>query len=332
MVAKPRKGLPIAAFILFVYSLLMTVITIFIQEPIKIFYNSPEATLEYTSIPIYSIIVYLVYAILSLIWIRTLSKDNTNNENNKTGRTIVILIIILSVVVFPLLNAGVTIIISQYKGMAALASASIVDNMVSTLTIIPNAVAIVFLFLSLGSQIKKNRGNELSYYQEDGLTKESKNRQRVSFILYAAAAIATIISIILQALFKKFFTSDQDVLACFSLPIERIISLGIAFVLSLVYLIVLTASRSLKVRKTIGLISVISMLAISFILSYYLGVYIQNTISHKWGVIAMASYSTIQQVVLMLTNPLSKPAWLFMLLSVGRLFGKSPLVDIAKDR
>ena len=153
---KTSRNLQCAAVILFGIALILTIVSIFAQAPLKGFINSDPEIGKITSVPWMTIVSIAFRLILSIICLLVIA--GKPSRGGAIALTIVsaILLILSAMFIEPALGMVFTRLVSR-NGANALISYNALSSVVSMLTGIFSAPASVLMLLSLGGCIPKKQ-------------------------------------------------------------------------------------------------------------------------------------------------------------------------------
>ncbi|MBO4878969.1 MAG: hypothetical protein J5544_01780 [Clostridia bacterium] len=153
---KTSRNLQCAAVILFGIALILTIVSIFAQAPLKGFINSDPEIGKITSVPWMAIVSIAFRLILSIICLLVIA--GKPSRGGAIALTIVsaILLILSAMFIEPALGMVFTRLVSR-SGANTLISYNALSSVVSMLTGVFSAPASVLMLLSLGGCIPKKQ-------------------------------------------------------------------------------------------------------------------------------------------------------------------------------
>ena len=153
---KTSRNLQCAAVILFGIALILTIVSIFAQAPLKGFINSDPEIGKITSVPWMTIVSIAFRLILSIICLLVIAGKPSRGSAIALTIVSAILLILSAMFIEPALGMVFTRLVSR-SGANALISYNALSSVVSMLTGVFSAPASVLMLLSLGGCIPKKQ-------------------------------------------------------------------------------------------------------------------------------------------------------------------------------
>ena len=153
---KTSRNLQCAAVILFGIALILTIVSIFAQAPLKGIINSDPEIGKITSVPWMAIVSIAFRLILSIICLLVIAGKPSRGSAIALTIVSAILLILSAMFIEPALGMVFTRLVSR-SGANALISYNALSSVVSMLTGIFSAPASVLMLLSLGGCIPKKQ-------------------------------------------------------------------------------------------------------------------------------------------------------------------------------
>ena len=153
---KTSRNLQCAAVILFGIALILTIVSIFAQAPLKGFINSDPEIGKITSVPWMAIVSIAFRLILSIICLLVIAGKPSRGSAIALTIVSAILLILSAMFIEPALGMVFTRLVSR-GGANALISYNALSSVVSMLTGVFSAPASVLMLLSLGGCIPKKQ-------------------------------------------------------------------------------------------------------------------------------------------------------------------------------
>lgn len=206
------------------------------------------------------------------------------------------------------------------RGSTFIEAYSALENGVSLISKLPESAGVILMFLSVGSQRSIENGQYGPYGDGSISLTVSRSLQTVSLVLNFLAVIVCILLIFLQSHVKPLYTDNPEIISLRSIPV-MIIYCAMMTLTAMAYMIVVVGDYRRSVYSAAGLSMVILSFVLGAVWTYFLGPYI-NGIVNSSGLVSMDSGVIVNNIAGKLTNLLTVPAWVLMLLSVGGRLGK----------
>ena len=152
MKLKTLRTLQIIALALFLFAFLLSIASIFLQNPIKsLFYGYKEGHPVYQTrtAPYSAVIGCFVHALLALIWLLLLIKGQSRRGSITAVIVLSILFLLYQTAISPVAGIFITRSVSA-RGVNALAAYNVISSFTSMLTAPFSATGNLLMFLSLG--------------------------------------------------------------------------------------------------------------------------------------------------------------------------------------